>query len=219
MKKGLALLLVMVLAMTMLLVACNQDSWVKATPSKGLKFESNGDGTCAVVGIGECTDTDVVIPKKSPDGDRVTSIAKMAFSLCTDMTSLTLLGSVTSIGDGAFYGCTGLTSITISDSVTSIGDSAFSDCTGLTDIMIPDSITSIGMYAFTGCTGLTSVTIGNGVASIEEGAFWACTSLTDVYYTGSESEWAAIEIGFEFGGLETVGLETATIHYNYVPEE
>ena len=79
--------------------------------SEGLEFTSNGDGTCYVSGIGECTDTDVVIPQKSPEGD-----------------------SVTSIEGSAFYGCTGLTSITIPDSVTSIEGNAFCDCTALTDV-------------------------------------------------------------------------------------
>ena len=38
--------------------------------------------------------------------------------------------------------------------------------------------------------------------------------MTDVYYTGSESEWQAIEIG-----VINDDLLNATIHYNYVPEE
>ena len=44
-----------------------------------LTFTSNGDGTCYVESIGTCTDTDVVIPSVSPDGDRVTGIAELAF--------------------------------------------------------------------------------------------------------------------------------------------
>ena len=85
--------------------------------SEGLDFTSNGDGTCYVSGIGSCTDTDIVIPSVSPDGD-----------------------SVTSIGDSAFCGCFGLTSITIPDSVTSIGDAAFHYCSGLTDVYYSGTI-------------------------------------------------------------------------------
>ena len=40
--------------------------------SEGLKFTSNGDGTCSVSGIGTCTDTEIVIPPVSPMGDAVT---------------------------------------------------------------------------------------------------------------------------------------------------
>ena len=107
MKKGLCLLMVLLLVMPMVFVGC--DKGPKA--SGGLEFESRGDGTCAVVGIGECTDADIVIPEKSSDGDKVMSI-----------------------GNSAFFDCTGLTSITIPDSVTSICGYAFKGCDALTDV-------------------------------------------------------------------------------------
>lgn len=44
--------------------------------SEGLEFISNGDGTCYVAGIGNCTDTDIIIPKVSPSEDKVTKIGK-----------------------------------------------------------------------------------------------------------------------------------------------
>jgi hypothetical protein len=58
------------------------------------------------------------------------------------------------------------------------------------------------------------VVIGDNVASIGSSAFYNCSSLTDVYYTGTEEEWAAITV--ESGNNR---LTNATIHYNYVPEE
>lgn len=84
----------------------------------------------------------------------------------TSVTSVTIPETidgypVTSIGEKAFSGCTGLTSITILGSVTSIGSFAFSDCTGLTSITLPDSVTSIGMAAFEDCTSLSFVNISN----------------------------------------------------------
>ncbi len=169
--------------------------------------------------------------------DSVTSIGDGAFSDCDSLTSITISDSVTSIGGSAFSYCDRLTSITIPDSVTSIGDSAFEDCRSLTSITIPDSVTSIDNYAFSGCTSLTSVTIGNSVTSIGRsafddcisltsitipdsvtsigiGAFSTCDSLTDVYYTGTETKWQAISIGYY-----NKDLTDATIHFNYVPED
>ena len=58
--------------------------------------------------------------------DRTTNIPARVFFGCTDLTSITIPGSVKSIGEKAFWGCTGLTSVTIPDSVTSIGIHAFS---------------------------------------------------------------------------------------------
>ena len=73
--------------------------------------------------------------------------------------------------------------------------------------------TSIGDYAFNGCTSLESITISDCATKIGSEAFDNCTSLTDVYYTGSEEEWAAIIIE-----ENNSYLISATIHYNYMGE-
>ncbi len=148
--------------------------------SQGLEFTSNGDGTCYVSGIGTCTDTDVVIPLVSPDGDSVTSIGEEAFVWCDGLTSITIPDSVTSIGSDAFAYCDSLTSVTIGNGVTSIGDYAFYGCGSLTNLIIPDSVTNICEGAFVDCIGLMSVTIGNGVTSVGERAFGDCFGLTSV---------------------------------------
>ena len=76
--------------------------------SEGLEFTSNGDGTCYVSGIGTCTDKDVVIPKVSPAGDKVTSIGYRAFEYCRSITSVEIGNGVKSIGKSAFYNCKSL---------------------------------------------------------------------------------------------------------------
>ena len=114
--------------------------------SKGLEFVSNGDGTCTVSGIGTCTDTDIKIPSVH-NGEKVTSIGRLAFSRRTFLTRVVIPNSVTIIGKSAFVGCTNLISIFIPNSVTSIGDYAFAGCPSLNSLTVLNSVTSIGIQA------------------------------------------------------------------------
>ena len=101
----------------------------------------------------------------------VTSIGRLAFYKCQELTSVVIPNSVTEISDYAFDYCTGLTSVAIPDSVTKIGDYAFHGCSGLTSLIMGNSVTSIGEQAFSLCSGLTSLTIPNSVNSIGSDAF------------------------------------------------
>ena len=80
-------------------------------PSEGLDFASNGDGTCYVSGIGSCTDTDIIIPSVSPDGDKLTGIGEYAFRDCSSVRNITIPDSVPSIGIEAFRYCSNLTDV------------------------------------------------------------------------------------------------------------
>lgn len=69
--------------------------------------------------------------------------------------------------------------------------------TGKTDrsYSIPASVATIEMAAFWDCNYLSSVTIPAGVTTIDISAFANCFHLTDIYYGGSEGQWAQISIG------------------------
>ncbi len=66
--------------------------------SVGLEFMSNGDGTCMLIGIGSCTDTHIVIPSVSPDGDTVTAVGYDLY-MGNGLQSLTIPNTVASVGD------------------------------------------------------------------------------------------------------------------------
>jgi hypothetical protein len=154
--------------------------------SKGLEYWEREDGTCSVWGMGECTDTDVVIPRRNPKGKPVTEIAMWAFRNEIEITSVTIPDSVTYIGAGAFGGCKSLASITIPDGVTYIGNAAFEGCDSLKSITFPKGMTTIGeeVIALGTILGhnskIESIVIPEGVTAIGDNAFYGCTSLKEI---------------------------------------
>ena len=72
---------------------------------------TTGDNiTIAITNMGSYTGTELYIPEYH-HGYKVTGIGGEAFRGCTNLTSITIPGSVTVIGDQAFSGCTSLTNI------------------------------------------------------------------------------------------------------------
>lgn len=78
-----------------------------------------------------------------------------------------------------------------------------------TAVEIPNGEIYIGNRAFQACGQLTSVKIPKSVLAIGEYAFYG-TALTDVYYEGTSTEWASINISSSGNS----NLTQATIHYN-----
>ncbi len=162
-------------------------------PSEGLRYTSNGDGTCYVSGIGSCTDKNVIIPNISPEGDVVTGIGDDAFYNRYSLTSVVIPNGVTSIGEYAFGQCSSLTSIEVDEENTAYksidgnlytkdGKTLVQYAGGKTDtsFTIPDGVTTIGNSAFYYCESLTSIEIPDSVTSIGNSAFYYCKSLTSI---------------------------------------
>ena len=150
------------------------------------------DGESASITGYTGSDTEITIPGTvTVDGTdyTVTAIGTDAFYYCSNLTSVTIPGSVTSIGLRAFHECTGLASVAIPGSVTTIGSNAFFDCASLTGATIPDSVTHIGDGAFSGCSSLTSVTIPWSVTDLGDGAFCNCASLTAIHVSAENTAY------------------------------
>ena len=147
--------------------------------SQGLEYTLKPDGTYELVGMGECTDTDIVIPAEV-NGIAVTSIGYAAFGdKGSPITSVVIPGSVKEIGIGAFVCCDYLTSAIMYEGVEIIAGSAFAQCPSLTNVVIPNTVNTIDGYAFW-MTGLSSITIPSGVTSIGEQVLAYSSNLTNI---------------------------------------
>lgn len=157
----------------------------------------------------DCTAlTSVTIP------DSVTKIGQYTFNGCIALAHVDIPDSVTEIETNAFKNCTALTEVTIPGSVTKMGSSVFENCTALTKAVFRGGVTGIASSTFRGCSSLTSVAIPESVTSIGQAAFYNCPNVTDVYYSGSEEQWDAIEIKMFNSPLARGSTTRATFHYN-----
>ena len=138
--------------------------------SKGLRFESYGDGSCYVKDIGIFTGTSLMVPPTSPDGDRVVAIGRYAFNSNQEITELVLPETVVEIGDGAFENCFNLEKVSLLGSVERIGKRAFRQCR-FTEIDLGDGPMHIGDYAFALCDKLTAINLSPNTVYIGEFAF------------------------------------------------
>ena len=165
-------------------------------PAPTLEFESFGNGTCAVVGIGSYTDSYVTIPEKSPSGDVVTVIT-----------------------DGAFYGNSFIRAIEIPSTVTSIGELAFANCTQLVYLSVDADnqlFTDIGGVLYTAdkttvicypsASSSASIDMPDSVTTICDMAFYGCDNLKYINYEGSLDDWTKIAIGEKNYGLYTAAI-------------
>ena len=103
-----------------------------------------------------------------PDG--VQTIADWVFAR-SNITEVTIPGSVETVTENSFAYCKRLTAVTICDGTATIGEQAFYDCEALKTVIIPDTVTSVGQYAFFDCTNLNRVVIPYSVDFIGNDAF------------------------------------------------
>ena len=94
-------------------VSTSEKETYPPTSPYSLEFQSLGDGTCLVMGIGAYRGSELIIPAESPEGDSVIGIGSRAFEGCGKLVSIEIPESVVSIGTGAFRGCSSLVLISV----------------------------------------------------------------------------------------------------------
>ena len=148
--------------------------------SVGLAYQlSSNKQYYTVVGIGDCTDTDIIIPAFH-EGIPVLYVGPSAFNGNKNITSLKISDGILGISEKAFYQCSSLRALDLGNTVQTIGKNAFRECTSLIHLVIPDSVTKLTEYAFNRCYRLSTVVIGSGVTKIEDFTFYMCHSLSRI---------------------------------------
>lgn len=176
----------------------------KEKPSEGLKFKKatdkeTGEEYYSVTGIGDCTDTVVIIPdeydglpvKKIGSGafkktavervyipETVTNIAHHAFAECEALTGIALPESLETLDSNAFDGCKSAKKLYLGKNLKKISKAAFYDCSSIEVVYLPEALEEMGTNVFQNCTMLGKVVFYcNDMTSIPDGTFYECTTL------------------------------------------
>ena len=139
---------------------------------------------------------------------------EFTFGGCLALESITVPGSVKSL-KGTFAACISLKSVVLEEGVEELAGYnefisgqqyyTFQHCISLTDITLPSTLKKIGLKSFEGCMSLKKIVIPENVSKIVGQAFLNCP-LEEVYYRGTEEEWANIEI-IEFNNETLLSAE------------
>lgn len=163
---------------------------------QSLEYLSFGNGTCAVVGIGDVTDLYIVIPEKSPDGDVVVSVGAGAFYQATDITVVQIPSTVYEIGARAFSDCNALVHIAVDDN-----NPYFCDRDG---VLFDKKLTSLICYP--AAKASSSLLIPGTVTKIYDMALYGCDNLKLIHFDGTVQAWEKVDIGDKNYGLYTASL-------------
>ena len=144
-----------------------------------------------------------------------------AFTGCTSLKSLSIPASVAEIGKYPARSCTSLQEITVASGnrhYTSWNGALYTkDMKTLIQypggrtggVVIPQGVETLNLDSIS-CPGMTSILLPASLKLIASAAFYGCDNLTDVYYAGTEAQWALVD-----KGRTNEALEQAKIHYNY----
>ncbi len=184
MKKLLSLVLcvVLILSSALYLTSCGKNS------SQGLEFKSNGDGTCTWVGLGTCTDTEIVVPQKNGE-ETVIAVAKEVLDRKEGITKVTLPNTVIELEEDALAYNESLIEIDFGTGLETIGKNAVGHCENLSKITLPNSLKNIGNLAFTNDSALTEIIIPDGVETIGDGAFGYTKNVKKISVPSSLNEF------------------------------
>ncbi len=182
--------------------------YAELTVSEGFMFESNGDGTCALVEIGECEDSQIVIPTTAPNGDMVTLIKEYAFYDAEDIDTIIFAGLTMELEAKAIQSCE-VKKIVITGCDLTIGESAFAYCEDIEELYISNSVIDMEAYAFYDSGKDMGVTLVNCTGVLDDKAFQSCAALN---LTISESDLELGENAFSYcEDIENISFDESSV--------
>jgi hypothetical protein len=120
---------------------------------------------------------------------RLSSIGRLAFTECVNLTTITIPASVTLLGDQCFSGCLFLETVSFcsGSQLKHIPESAFAFCRFVTSITLPASVKTLGARCFSQCPRLANspLPVDSEVVRIRERAFAGCCSLQSMVLPSS----------------------------------
>ena len=175
--------------------------------SQGLEYVYDDYGICSVVGVGECTNTEIMIPSRDENSDTAVAFLgnitgednpdhNATFNYGNNITYLRIPETILGIAKNAFANCETIEKVRIA---TGISRYAFYNCANLTEVIIEPGVDFISGYAFYGCTALNSIYIPISVTEIGDFAF-AHVSNLNIYYEGTQEQWNQIDKAVQWGG-------------------
>ena len=140
--------------------------------------------------------------------DSLRLIGSSAFGGCTKLETISFGNSSPSIGQSAFFGGCADAKVYIesieawcntqfvwaSSNPAATGAELYLDNKLITDLVIPEAVTEIKDFAFAELAHIETVTLHKSLKKIGSTVFSDCKRLKTVYYSGTEQDWADIEI-------------------------
>ena len=164
--------------------------------SAGLTFADNPDGTCTVTGLGDCTDSCLILPSVSPAGRVVSAIGARAFAGSDVPVTVYIPATVTDIGAEAFSGCSRLAFIT-----AEAGQTAFRTVDG-----VLYSADMARLLCYPPARDAEILTLPGRLERIEDGALRGAAKLREIRYAGTAADFARLYIGSGNNVLSVVGV-------------
>lgn len=125
--------------------------------------------------------------------DSVTTIGDYAFADCENMWKATIGSGIINIPNYMFFSCGSLTTVIFPSTLQKIGKNAFYSC-DLLSVELPEGVTTLGQGCFNYNKRLYELYLPKSLKTIESMALANCSNLKTINYSGTKSQWNAINI-------------------------